>query len=77
MTVQTNVVIELNTSLGEAKIFALQYAPYCKVLSPGELVREVKESFRKVAKMYGLDREELLINRNMVASANNLVEGNK
>ena len=77
MTVQTNVVIELNTSLGEAKIFALQYAPYCKVLSPGDLVREVKESFRKVAKMYGLDREELLINRNMVASANNLVEGNK
>ena len=50
-----NVKIKLDTSLGEAKIFALQYLPYCKVLSPGDLVKELKECFRGVAKEYGIN----------------------
>lgn len=53
-----NVIIKLDTSLGEAKIFALQYLPYCKVLSPGDLVKELKECFRGVAKEYGINLEE-------------------
>ena len=53
-----NVRIQLDTSLGEAKIFALQYLPYCKVLSPGDLVKELKECFRGVAKEYGINLEE-------------------
>ena len=47
------VKIQLDTTLGEAKIFALQYAPYCKVLSPGDLVRDLKKCVLGVAKKYG------------------------
>lgn len=53
-----DIKIQLDTTLGEAKIFALQYLPYCKVLSPGDLVKELKECFRGVAKKYGINIEE-------------------
>ena len=52
-----NMVVQLESSLENMRIFALQYAGLCEVLEPAALRQMVRQDVERIARRYGIEIE--------------------
>lgn len=52
-----NMVVQLESSLENMRIFALQYAGLCEVLEPAALRQMVRQDVERIARRYGIETE--------------------
>ena len=52
-----NMVVQLESSLENMRIFALQYAGLCEVLEPAALRQMVRQDVERIARRYGMEIE--------------------